>query len=182
MAKKSKRPPARKQQQQRRPQPQRPGLPQRPLSSTAPAADLAVDDVLEAEDDYAGGSLPIPDTDGPLPLPPAEDDGEPAEQVQVGAGAAVGAGAGAPGRRRVGRIDPTAAAATAATARQAQRGTRGRGQSTAAMFEPLPPDDAAIPFDRVPYVRGDLRRVLIIAGLMIVLIVVANFVINAVVK
>lgn len=176
MAKKSKRPPARKQQQQRRPQP-RPGLPQRPLSS-APAADLTVDEVLETDDDYASGSLPIPDTDGPLPLPPAEEDEAP-EPVPVGAGA--GAAAGSAGRRRVGRIDPTAAAAATA-GRQALRAQRGRGQSTAAMFEPLPPEDASIPFDRVPYVQADLRRVLVIAGMMVVLIVVANFVINAVVK
>lgn len=154
---------------------------QRPLSSSAPAADLTVDDVFgDGEDEYASGSLPILDTDGPLPLPPAEGDEAP-EPVPVGAGASV-SGGGAQGRRRVGRIDLIAAAAAAATGRQALRAQRGRGQSTAAMFEPLPPEDASIPFDRVLYVQGDLRRVLIIAGMMVVLIVVANFVINAVVK
>jgi hypothetical protein len=50
------------------------------------------------------------------------------------------------------------------------------------MFEPLPPDDAAIPFDRVPYVPGDLRRVLVIAALMVVLVVIADVVISNVVK
>jgi hypothetical protein len=80
-------------------------------------------------------------------------------------------------RRRVGRIDPTVAAA-----RQTQRAKSGRQQSTAAMFEPLPPDDDAIPFDRVPYVPGDLRRVLIIAALMVIFIVVADVVISNVVK
>ena len=39
-----------------------------------------------------------------------------------------------------------------------------RGQvSAAAMFLPLDSDDAAIPFDRVPYVPRDLRRVAIMA-------------------
>jgi hypothetical protein len=179
MAKKSKRPPARK--QQRRPQ-QRPAFPQRPLSATATPvaeADLTVDDVLnDDEDDYATGALPVPESDGPMPLPPPETQPAPQAEPQVAAATAVSTGA--PERRRVGRIDPTAAAAVAQ--RPGQRAKTGRTQSTAAMFEPLPPDDAAIPFDRVPYVRGDLRRVLIIAGLMIVLIVVADFVISAVVK
>lgn len=177
MAKKSKRPPARK-QQPRRPQ-QRPAFPQRPLSS-APAADLTIESVLdEDDDDYASGALPIPDSDGPMPLPPPETEtAAPQPQQQVAATTTVTTGA--PERRRVGRIDPAAAAVAAQRPGQRQRGSR--TQSTAAMFDPLPPDDAAIPFDRVPYVPGDLRRVLIIAGLMIVLIVVADFVINAVVK
>lgn len=166
MAKKSKRPPARK-QQLRRPQT---SLPQ-PRTTTAaePLADLAPA-TDEAQDDYAATALPYSESDGPMPLPP------PAPAVPAEPAAA--APADATYRRRVGRIDPSAAAQRAA---QAQR-PKGRAQSTAAMFEPLPPDDAAIPFDRVPYVPGDLRRVLIIAGLMVVLIVVANFVINAVVK
>ena len=185
MAKKSKRPPARK-QQQRRPH-QRPSYPQQPLAG-APAADLTIDEVVE--DDYAAGALPIPDGDGPMPLPPPElaEDGESDESdsadeqpQRVAAVTSYTSTAGGPARRRVGRIDPAATAATAAASKQAQR--RGsRSQNTAAMFEPLPPEDAAIPFDRVPYVPGDLRRVLIIAGLMVVLIVVANFVIGAVVK
>jgi hypothetical protein len=182
MAKKSKRPPARK-QQPRRPQ-QRSAFPQRPMSS-APAADLTVESVLDEDDEpYASGALPIPDSDGPMPLPPPETETETEtvapqpEQQQVAATAAVATGA--PERRRVGRIDPAAAAVAAQRPGQRPRGTR--NQSTAAMFDPLPPDDAAIPFDRVPYVPGDLRRVLIIAGLMIVLIVVADIVINAVVK
>jgi hypothetical protein len=163
MAKKSKRPPARKQ----RPA-QRPMAPQRPRVETAPAAaDLPVD---EEQDDYAAGALPDIESDGPMPLPPPES--EEVERPQVAAAVATSSE-----RRRVGRIDPTATAQ-----RPGQRPKSGRALSTAAMFEPLPPDDAAIPFDRVPYVPGDLRRVLVIAGLMIILVVVADVVVNAVVK
>ena len=153
----------------------------------APAADLTIDEVVD--EDYASGALPIPDSDGPMPLPPPEtadesDDGgqggEAEPQQQRVAAATYSTGGDAPARRRVGRIDPAATAAAAAAKQGQRRGSR--SQNTAAMFDPLPPDEAAIPFDRVPYVPGDLRRVLIIAGLMVVLIVVANFVIGAVVK
>jgi hypothetical protein len=70
-------------------------------------------------------------------------------------------------RRRVERINP--AAQPRSTSRQV---------STAAMFLPLDSDDAAIPFDRVPYVPRDLRRVAIMASLMIVLILIAAFVVT----
>ncbi len=149
----------------------------------APAVDLPDVDLDGSPDDYASGALPVPESDGPMPLPPPEV--ERAQPAANGAGTGTSAGTSTE-RRRVGRIDPNAAAAaagaTAVAQRPGQRPRGGRAQNTAAMFEPLPPDDAAIPFDRVPYVPGDLRRVLIIAGLMIVLIVVANFVINAIVK
>jgi hypothetical protein len=172
MAKKSKRPPARK-QQPRRPQ-QRPAFPQAGVS-TAPVSEMPLEDAVQ--DDYAAGALPYTESDGPMPLPPPEvDEEEPAAPPASAPRPVVAAG---PERRRVGRIDPAAAAAAAQ--RPGQR-PKGRTTATAAMFEPLPPDDAAIPFDRVPYVPGDLRRVLIIAGLMVVLIVVADFVVNAIVK
>jgi len=77
------------------------------------------------------------------------------------------------GLRRVGRIDP----ATGARARPA----RPSGGPLAG-FEPLDPEDPAIPFDRVPYVPADLRRVAIMAGLMVVLIVVAAVVVTNLVK
>jgi hypothetical protein len=170
MAKKSKRPPARKQQRpQQRPLQPRQSLPLAEMNTSRPA----VEPVPEEQEDFAATALPYVESDGPMPLPPPEN--EPAEApAQV----TVTTGGTQPGeRRRIGRVDPTAAAA-----RQQQRVKSGRQPSTAAMFEPLPPDDAAIPFDRVPYVPGDLRRVMIIAALMVVLVVVADVVINAVVK
>jgi len=171
MAKKSKRPPARKQPRpQQRPQTQRSSL---PLAGLSPSAEPESVD----QEDYAATALPYTESDGPMPLPPADEDGAeapapppPAQRPQITATTGVGE------RRRVGRIDPTAAA------QRTQRAKSGRQLSTAAMFEPLPPDDDAIPFDRVPYVPGDLRRVLIIAALMVVFIVVADVVISNVVK
>ena len=167
MAKKSKRPPARK-QPPRRPQ-TRPAFPQH----TAPDALLdaaPLDD--ELQDDYAAGALPVTESDGPMPLPPAERPPQVAAAVSTGT---------AEQRRRIGRVDP-AQTGTGQRAAQQRGRSGGRTLSTAAMFEPLPPEDAAIPFDRVPYVPGDLRRVLIIAAVMIVLIVVADIVVNSVVK
>lgn len=170
MAKKSKRPPARKQQRpQQRPETSRPSLPLAGLSTTTEPE--SVD-----QDDFAATALPYTESDGPMPLPPAHDEETaapppPAARPQVAAATAVGQ------RRRVGRIDPTATGA-----RPAARAKSGRQLSTAAMFEPLPPEDDAIPFDRVPYVPGDLRRVLVIAALMVVLVVVADIVISNVVK
>jgi hypothetical protein len=70
-------------------------------------------------------------------------------------------------RRRVERLNPAA---------QPRSGSR--QVSTAAMFLPLESDDAAIPFDRVPYVPRDLRRVAIMASLMIVLILIAAIVVT----
>jgi hypothetical protein len=171
MAKKSKRPPARKQQRpQQRPLTQRSSLPLAGLSpSTAPAGADGADDA----EDYAATALPVSETDGPMPLPPADEEPLPATAAASRATAAVPASE----RRRIGRIDPTTAAA-----RPGQRAKSGRQQSTASMFEPLPPEDAAIPFDRVPYVPGDLRRVLVMAGLMVVLVIIADIVISNVVK
>jgi len=39
---------------------------------------------------------------------------------------------------------------------------------------PLPAQEAAIPLDRVPYFRADLRRIAITAGLMFVLLIVGS--------
>jgi hypothetical protein len=79
------------------------------------------------------------------------------------------------GRRRIERLRaPAAAPVPARTARVPS--------NAASMFAPLESDDAAIPFDRVPYVRADLRRVAIIAGLMVVLIVIAAIVVSHVVS
>ena len=78
-----------------------------------------------------------------------------------------------PGRRRVERVSAVAAPTT--LSRPA------RGQATG-YIQPLESEDAAIPFDRVPYVPADLRRVAIIAGLMIALIIVADIIVSNVVK
>lgn len=133
-----------------------------------------------------GSPIPAPSAGRPSPAQlPAEDDGSP---LVTGAAAAAAvanrgqvpslAGEEAPARRRVERIAPTAVmpggAAGAAGARQTrQAAQRTRSWSAAGMVEPLDSDDPAIPFDRVPYVPADLRRVAVIAGLMVVLILIA---------
>jgi hypothetical protein len=53
--------------------------------------------------------------------------------------------------------------------------------TAAAMVEPLDSDDPAIPFDRVPYVPADLRRVAMIAAIMVVLILIAWAIVTRVV-
>jgi hypothetical protein len=104
--------------------------------------------------------LPLPGTELEIEIEIEADD-EPADDV-----AAANEG---PARRRVERVNPAAQPRT----------PRGQ-QSAAAMFLPLDSDDAAIPFDRVPYVPRDLRRVAIMASLMIVLILIAAFVVTRV--
>jgi hypothetical protein len=71
------------------------------------------------------------------------------------------------GARRVGRVDPTSAAR--------KLRPQQKQQST---FAPLDPEDPAIPFDRVPYVPADLRRVAIMAGFMVLLIIIAAVVVT----
>jgi hypothetical protein len=70
-------------------------------------------------------------------------------------------------RRRVQRVNPAAQ----------PRPIRGQ-VSAAALFQPLDSEEAAIPFDRVPYVPRDLRRVAIMASLMVVLILIAAVVVT----
>lgn len=74
-----------------------------------------------------------------------------------------------------------AAAATPQPVRRVQRlsaqARLARGNSLAAELPPLDPTSAAIPFERVPYVPADLRRVAVMALLMIVVIVAAAFVV-----
>jgi hypothetical protein len=107
--------------------------------------------------------------------PSTDDDAvaEPQPLPDAAASVAVNVPAADPGRRRVERV----AAASAPVARP--RSTRGQTQG---YIQALESDDAAIPFDRVPYVPADLRRVAIIAGLMIVLIIVADIIVSNVVK
>ncbi len=99
----------------------------------------------------------------------------PADDVDVAAEPG-GAGAGIDtadygSRRRIQRINPSVAP------RQVRAQTRTTA-SAAALFQPLDAEDAAIPFDRVPYVPRDLRRVAIMASLMIVLILIAAFIVT----
>ena len=72
----------------------------------------------------------------------------------------------------------TAAAAQPATygtpaPRPLPRATRGRQAAG-----PLPTQDAAIPLDRVPYFRSDLRRIAITAGFMLLLLIVGSIVLR----
>ncbi len=90
------------------------------------------------------------------------------------AGAPPRSGAVEVGRRRIGRIDPGSNAA--------RRAKPVRSGNAVAQFEPLDPEDAAIPFDRVPYVPSDLRRVAVIATLMVLIILVATFIVSHYVK
>jgi len=103
--------------------------------------------------------LPLVGSELEIQSEPEEDGAE--EQV------ATAAPADGSARRRVQRVNPAAQ----------PRSPRGQ-VSAAAMFLPLDSDEAAIPFDRVPYVPRDLRRVAIMAGLMLVLILIAAFVVT----
>lgn len=112
----------------------------------------------------------LPATVLPLPGSGAEVESEPDDVAVPAAVAATDdayAAADGSSRRRVQRLNPSA-----------QPRPTSRSVSTAAMFLPLESDDAAIPFDRVPYVPQDLRRVAIMASLMIVLILIAAFVVT----
>jgi hypothetical protein len=97
---------------------------------------------------------------------------EPQPLADAAASVAVDIPASGPGRRRVERVGASAPLPR-------PRSTRGQTQG---YIQALESEDAAIPFDRVPYVPADLRRVAIIAGLMIVLIIVADIIVSNVVK
>ena len=84
-------------------------------------------------------------------------------------------------RRRVGRIGPTAPPSALGGRQPRQPVRSARFGSAAALVEPLDSDDPAIPFDRVPYVPSDLRRVATIAALMVVLILIAWAIVSKVV-
>ena len=127
-----------------------------PGASGASVASVATEEPLaEAEGDLDA----ISDGEEPVAAAP----------VAAPAGAAP---AGAP-RRRIERLSQAAPA----------RPARGRGPANAAaMFQPLDSEDAAIPFDRVPYVPSDLRRVAIMAAFMVGLIIIAAIVVTHVVQ
>jgi hypothetical protein len=77
-----------------------------------------------------------------------------------------------PARRRVERLSGVTPAPRARPPRTQQAG----------YIQPLESEDAAIPFDRVPYVPADLKRVAVIAGIMIALILIADIIVSNVVK
>jgi hypothetical protein len=96
----------------------------------------------------------------------------------------VTAGAGRPAettRRRVERVTPASASSIAASRQQRASVKSARFGTAAAMVEPLDTDDPAIPFDRVPYVPSDLRRVAVMATFMVVLILIAWAIVSQVV-
>ena len=98
--------------------------------------------------------------------------------------APIAAGAGGlaePTRRRVERVTPASASSIAASRQQRASAKSARFGTAAAMVEPLDTDDPAIPFDRVPYVPSDLRRVAMIATVMVILILIAWAIVSKVV-
>jgi hypothetical protein len=108
----------------------------------------------------------LPETVLPLAGDGFEIDSEPVDE-EAPEEVVVAVTTDASARRRVQRVNP------------ALQPRVPRGQmSAAAMFLPLESDDAAIPFDRVPYVPRDLRRVAIMASLMVVLILIAAVVVT----
>jgi hypothetical protein len=142
--------------------------PARRVQPSGPAARAAATPAAPAAPRPAVPQV-LPQSVFPLPGEGVEIESEPDGAVvaaQVATEDAYAAGDGS-SRRRVQRINPVA---------QPRSGSR--QVSTAAMFLPLESDDAAIPFDRVPYVPRDLRRVAIMASLMIVLILIAAFVVT----
>ena len=70
-------------------------------------------------------------------------------------------------------VPPAAAAGPASVTRPLPRNPRARQQAG-----PLPAQDAAIPLERVPYFRSDLRRIAITAGLMFVLLIAGSIVLR----
>jgi hypothetical protein len=144
---------------------------------SAPAlADDDGDDLVTAvgSDDPAVGSAdPAAGSSDPVVVDPAADSPALAELPFVPAPQQAAIPPPPAGRRRVERLNAPAAALPRSSRIPANAAT---------MFAPLESEDAAIPFDRVPYVRADLRRVAIMASVMVVLIIIAAIVVSHVVK
>ena len=71
---------------------------------------------------------------------------------------------------------PSQPATAPAASRLVQRPLpRSRGRQSTG---PLPAEDAAIPLDRVPYFRSDLRRIAVTAGLMFLLLILGSIVLR----
>jgi hypothetical protein len=105
------------------------------------------------------------------------------DQIPAGATPVAAAAADQPegARRRVERVTPASAASIAASRQQRASVKSARFGTAASMVEPLDSDDPAIPFDRVPYVPADLRRVAVIATIMVILILIAWAIVSKVV-
>jgi hypothetical protein len=71
------------------------------------------------------------------------------------------------------QVPQTTASSPPPVARPLPRGPRGRQQAG-----PLPSQDAAIPLERVPYFRADLRRIAITAGFMFILLIAGSVVLR----
>ncbi len=136
------------------PAPSTPGTATRPAAAPASAVARQVQTRVLPET-----VLPLAGDEPEIESEPVDEE-EPEEAV-----AAVATDSSA--RRRVQRVNPALQ----------PRAPRGQ-MSAAALFQPLESDDAAIPFDRVPYVPRDLRRVAIMASLMVVLILIAAVVVT----
>jgi hypothetical protein len=121
----------------------------------------------------SGPSVAPPTATAPTGVAVEAEDLQPAALGSGASSVAVDLGTAEPGRRRVERI--SAAAAPVGRARPSRNVQAG-------YIQPLETEDAAIPFDRVPYVPADLKRVAIIATLMIALIIVADIIVSNVVK
>jgi hypothetical protein len=137
------------------PAPSTPGATTRPAMAPAPASAVA----------RPVQTRVLPETVLPLAGDELDIESEPVDEEPEEAVAAVATDSSA--RRRVQRVNPALQ----------PRAPRGQ-MSAAALFQPLDSEDAAIPFDRVPYVPRDLRRVAIMASLMVVLILIAAVVVT----
>ena len=131
--------------------------PNRPPTVRRPVASAAPE-LADVEAPVSGASPGAPAAEPAAELPAAPPPAAPAPVV----------------RRGVGRITP-------GTAGRRREGAA-RAGSLSAGFEPLDPADPSIPYDRVPYVPADLRRVAIIAGAMILLILIADVIVTHAVK
>jgi hypothetical protein len=135
-------------------------------SAAGVAEEEAVEEEAEAADDDADEEV------APQPAPARTS--LPGARSRPGA-----AGSSAPpapiGTRRVGRVAPAPPIA------RGPRPAAPRGVAPRAA-DALDPADPSIPLERVPYVQADLRRVAVIAGLMVLLIIVADIVVRTVVK
>src|SRR5205809_4215769 len=78
-----------------------------------------------------------------------------------------------PGQPAAAEPTPPAASAALPVQRPLPRAARGRQAGG-----PLPVQDAAIPLDRVPYFRADLRRIAITAGLMFLPLIAGSIVLR----
>jgi hypothetical protein len=135
---------------------------------------------LPASAGVAGAAAPT--VAGPAPGP----SGEAGDAASSGLADAAAGPPGAPAATAAAAPATPAALSSAATARRVGRvdpaTRRPRPVAAATPAPELDAEDPAIPLARVPYTTGDLRRVAIIAGLMVLLILVATVLVTVLVK